>query len=156
MWRGGHDTVFSVDAVLPLYDGTSAWVRKEDNLLVGTPRGRWFPAEPALLPFLDRLGLYDERAHPRPAAARPTPGVAADARSGSGSGTGSGASSASVPASTSAPAGAYWWWTGPGLAAGTLLGALGALRLGRRRPTPGRTGPLHGGPPRPPDRSPTA
>ncbi|MFE9681869.1 hypothetical protein [Streptomyces sp. NPDC006285] len=40
MWRGGPDTVCSVDAVLPLYDGTSAWVRKEDNLLGGTPRGR--------------------------------------------------------------------------------------------------------------------
>lgn len=124
MWRGGHDTVFSVDAVLPHYDGTAAWVRKEDNVLGGTPRDRWFRADPELLPFLARLGLYDEGAQSQRPAARATP------------------ESASISASTSEPDPSVtgWWWAGPGLAVGVLLGVAGTLRLSRGRSTPDRTG----------------
>ncbi|MFH8490982.1 hypothetical protein [Streptomyces longisporoflavus] len=115
LWRGGNDTVFSVDAVLPAYDGGRAWVRKEDNLLGGRFRDSWHRADPALLPLMDRLGLYDRAAQPRPAATH------ADA--------------------TLAPeqdAATHWRWAAAALTAGLLLGAAaipGLRRLrGRHRP----------------------
>jgi hypothetical protein len=100
MWRGGHDTVFSVDTVLPAYDGRTAWVRKEDNILGGRPRDSWHRADPALLPLLDRLGLYDGSAQPQP------PAAPANAVSGA------------------EPEPADWWWHGASLGAGLLLGTV--------------------------------
>lgn len=134
MWRGGHDTVFSVDAVLPHYDGTAAWVRKEDNVLGGTPRDRWFRADPQLLPLLARLGLYGERAQSQRPAARATPESASHPPS----------RPISAAASDPDPAATGWWWAGPGLAAGVLLGVVGTLRLRRGRSRSDGAGPPAG------------
>ncbi|MFK4069914.1 hypothetical protein [Streptomyces sp. NPDC029674] len=113
--RGGNDTVFSVDSVLPAYDGGRAWVRKEDNLLGGRFRDNWYRADPALLPLLDRLGLYDGAAQPRPAATH------ADA----------------TPAPERSLA-THWRWPAATLTAGLLLGAAAIPSLrrlrGRHRP----------------------